>query len=136
VVATAVVANPLPNVFEPGVDPLLASVAPAGIDPAGVVWLDLADGAAAAAVAALAQKTFWVGLDLAQPFGPFAASTLRVSVLTDGGAVCEAEDRSHDIPLALQWAANVSTSTQALVDVFLRDGFETGNASRWWAVYP
>ena len=108
----------------------------AGIDGNGTVWVDLADGAASVALAALAQKTFFVALDLADPFQFAAPRTLAVTLSTAGSSVCEAEDRSHDIPLDLEWRANVSTATLDVLDVVFRDGFETGDTSRWSAVFP
>lgn len=122
--------------FEPGVDPLLAGASPAGIDGSGTVWVDLPDGAAGAAVSALAQKTFFVALDLADPFLFAAPRTVAVTLLTEGASVCEAEDRSHDIPLDLEWRVNAITATLAVLDVLFRDGFETGDSSRWSSTSP
>jgi hypothetical protein len=122
--------------FEPAQDPLLASASAAGIDAGGMVWVDLDDYLLAAAVPALAQRTFFVALDLAQPFLAFAPATLRVTLATDGDSVCEADDREHQIPLDLEWRADASTATLALLDLLFRDDFETGNATRWSAASP
>jgi hypothetical protein len=74
--------------FEPGVDGLLASVSPAGIDFAGVVWVDVADGLARARCSPR-PKTYFVVRDTG-PIGDLA-DTIRITLLTDGDAVCEAE---------------------------------------------
>jgi hypothetical protein len=114
--------------FEPGVDPLVGSVVPAAIDLGGVVFIDVPRGQAAVHVDALAQKTFFVVLDLAQPFGIFASSTdtIRVTLLTGAGPACEAVDADYDVPLQVEWGADVSTATVGLADVVFRDGFEPG----------
>jgi hypothetical protein len=126
------------DVFEPGVDPFLASVSPAGIDFWGVVWVDLPDGLAGAAIAALAQRTFFIVLDIASPIGDLAPDTVRITLLTEGDAVCEAEDRIHDIPLLIEHANNVSTATVAVVNLLtlFSDGFESGDTSAWSATVP
>ena len=126
------------SVFEPGVDPLLASAAPAGINAAGMVRINFADGLPEAAITALAEKTYFVVLDIASPIGDLAPDTLRVTLLTDGDAVCEAEDREHDIPLLLEHANNFSTATVGIVDLPLlfSDGFESGDTSAWSATVP
>ena len=113
------------STFEPGVDPLLSSVSPAGIDGDGTVWVDLPDGAASAAISATAQKTYFVALDFADPFDVAAPRTLVATLLTDGSSTCEAQDRAHDIALGLEWRANVATATVAVLDVLFRDGFES-----------
>ncbi len=124
------------GLFEPGTDPLLADASVAGIDGAGVVWVDLADLLLEAAIPAVSQRSYFVALDLANPYLVFAPATLRVTLLTDGDAVCEADDRDHQIPLDLQWTADVSTATLAVLDVLFRDSFETGNTTRWSVVAP
>jgi hypothetical protein len=124
------------NTFEPGIDPLLASGSAAGIDAEGVVWVDLPDGNAGAAIPAVTQKTYFVALDLARPLGAFAPSSVRVTLLTDGAKRWEAQDRAFDLKLDLEPTTSVATATLTLVDVIFRDGFETGNTTRWSLTVP
>ncbi len=125
------------GLFAPGSDALVASGSVAGIAAGGEVALDLADGLAAAAIAATAQRIYFVALDLANPYPGFAPSSLRVTLLTAGGPFTwEAEDRDHDLPLDLQWRAELSTATLPLIDVVFRDGFESGSTAAWSSVVP
>ena len=124
------------SIFEPGVDPLLASGSVAVIDGDGVVWVDLADYLLGPAIPPVSQRTFFVALDLANPFLAAAPETLRVTLLTDGGSVCEGDDREHQIPLTLEWRADVSTATLSVLDDLFSDGFESGDTSAWSDVAP
>ena len=124
------------NVFESWADPLLASGAAAGIDVQGVVWVDLLDGIAGAAIPAVTQKTYFVALELANPYGAFAPPSLRVTLLTDGANRCEAQDRAFDLPLDLEPTTSVATSTVTFVDALFRDGFESGDTVRWDGTRP
>jgi len=124
------------GVFEPGVDPLLAGGSVAGITGSGVVWVDVADYLLDAAIPAGSERVFFAALDLARPFLDPAPTTLRATLLTDGGSVCEADDRDHQIPLDLQWRADLATATLGLLDVVFRDGFESGDTAEWSATAP
>jgi hypothetical protein len=119
--------------FDPVTDPFLASAPAAGLDKNGVLWIVLPDNIALAHIPALGLKTFFVVLDLAQPPGPLAPKTVRVTALTDGPTVCRAEDRAHDLPLVLEWAENVSTATlcAGAVDVVLTEQTVTTTVSYW-----
>lgn len=122
--------------FDPAGDPLLAADDVAGIDADGVVWVSLPDYLLAAAIPALAERTFFVALELADPFLAFAPATLRVTLLTGSDEVCEGDDREHQIPLDLEWRADLSTATLQIFDVLFRDDFETGDTSAWSSVSP
>ncbi len=124
------------SIFEPGVDSLLASSSVAGINAYGVVWVDLADYLLGAAIPPVSQRTFFVAVDLANPFLAAAPETLRVTLLTDDGSVCEGDDREHQIPLTLEWRPDVASATLSVFDDLFSDGFESGDSSRWSAVSP
>lgn len=124
------------GVFEAGVDPVISTESAAGISAAGVVWLDLLDFEIGAAIPALGERTYFVALELLDPFLVFAPATLRVTLLTDGDAVCQADDRDPQIPLDLEWRANESTATLVVLDGLFADGFESGGTGAWSAVVP
>ena len=123
--------------FEPASDPLVGSVSPAGIDGQGVVWIDLAPDQVAARVSAQQQKSFFVVLELAQPFGLFAAgtATLRASLVSSSPAP-EAVDADFDLPLDAEWAADAPTALLVLLDVVFRDDLESGGLANWSSHLP
>ena len=124
------------GVFEVLVDPLLAAASAAGIDGDGVVRVALADLLPGAEIPAASQGTFFVALDLANQFGASAPATLRATLLTYDDSVCEADDREYQIPLDLQWRANLSTATVSVIGGLFSDGFESGDTSEWSSVFP
>lgn len=50
--------------------------------------------------------------------------------------MCEAEDRDHDLPLALEWEADATTQLLVPLDVLFRDGFAIGTYGNWSAHLP
>ena len=124
------------NLFEPATDPLLASASVAGIGDYGVVWVDLVDYHLGAAIPPVAERTFFVALDLADPFLFAAPRTLRATLLTDGASVWMADDREYELPLDLQWRQNLATATVTVLDALFAHGFESGDTDGWSSVQP
>jgi hypothetical protein len=124
------------NTFEAEVDPFLASANAAGIDFNGVVRVDLPDELLEAAIPPASQRTLFVVLDLANPILGTAPETLRLTLLTDGGSVCEADDREYQLPLTIQWRESLATATLAVLNDLFSDGFESADTSAWSATAP
>ncbi len=62
-------------------------------------------------------------------------NTLRITHLSDGtlhSELSSGEDRVHDIPLRLEWAADTSTPVMTFLSTMIfSDGFESADTSAW-----
>jgi len=103
--------------FEPGgADANFHTVnSPFGL-AAGVLTLDFVDGEANAQVAYGTDERYFIALDLAIDPGVANPNTVVVTHLTESSSTGEMS--STDIPLALEFLADTSSSTLSVIDVF------------------
>jgi len=66
------------------------------------------------------------------------AAVLALEFTHQGRSGDTAEDRDHDIPLTLEWAADVASSSVMFVSAqhIFADGFESGDTSMWSNAVP
>lgn len=124
------------GVFDPDGDVLVNATVFPDLDVSGRARIDFVDGAAMSSVAFGEIGTYFVTLFPLSSFGINAPATLRVTLLTEGALVCTAEDRTHDIPLLLEAAGNVSTATLEVHEWMFRDTFESGTTTLWSRTGP
>jgi len=106
----------------------------------GVLSVPIPDGDVDAMVDWGTPRTYFVVVKSTPDASSQSPNTLIVTHLTDetlNPAVSTAEDRDHDIPLTLEWAADVpSTSLIFPSAQIFADDFESGNTSAWSNVAP
>ena len=120
-------------VFEPAEDTLVQAMVLPDLDAPGFFTFYFVDGAGLSTVDFGAPRTFFAVLYPRSPLGAQAPAQFEVTFLTQGqpDLTSRAEDRAFDILLDPEWAPIPTTVPMTPVDVLFRDGFESGDSSRW-----
>lgn len=126
------------GVWTPGVDTLVASTTTLSLDN-GVQTVDFTDGSSHCQLSPGESKLYFVAIQTTLSASQQSPNTVVVSHLTDAttnSAISTAEDRLYDIPLKMQWSADVA-SRQVIFffsDPIFADDFEWGDTEAWDSV--
>lgn len=126
------------GVWTHGVDSLITTVGTLSLDN-GAQTVDFTDGSSHCRLSPGESKLYFVAIQTTLNASQQSPNTMVVSHLTDAttnSAISTAEDRLYDIPLKMQWSADVA-SRQVLFffsDPIFADDFELGNTGAWDSV--
>ncbi len=94
--------------WDSGIDTLVTTVGTMALDADGIQVVTFADADPNVQVAQGTPATFFVVLETTASYSSAGLTFFSVSHVTEGSST--AEDRTHDTPLLLEWAANVSSN--------------------------